>query len=543
MKELFEEIKMIIKNVTESIFYFRSQNDKRAYNISNQIMNLLQDLAVKMVENGFAGQTEELLFILQMALEAMDTRDSVKMADVLEDGLMPLLHQMQESIFEQEEELLTDYWGKNRLVLRGKDRGLYEKLIQVRDHVSDDYSISWAKTGDLVLSVMTEQGMYQLNSACNPWREAAIYAESALQGKACKECVVVGFGMGYHIEMLAKRPEIGKIIVLENDLTQLAITLGYRDFSQLFQNDRLCIVYCQEKEDYAKWLVGDKNRICCIWYPSVRVTSEKILREFLEDYWIQYSSIRNMGGILDSNFESNIEKEDEEISFLQPLFSQKTMILAAAGPSLDDNLEALKNLNRTDTILVCVGKIARKLLREGIRPDYIVMIDGLRGTRWQIREIEDCGVPLLYLSTCASSVVDAYQGKRYIAFQEGFPMAEEYAKEHQYALYQSGGSVATFAVDLGIKFGCKKIVCVGLDMGYPAERTHASGVGSKVADTKNLRQVESVSGQKIYTNKTLDIYRQWIEKRISEEKKTEFINVSNGARIHGMKEMALETAL
>ena len=89
---------------------------------------------------------------------------------------------------------------------------------------------------------------------------------------------------------------------------------------------------------------------------------------------------------------------------------------------------------------------------------------------------------------------------------------------------------------MGIRMGCKKIICVGLDLGYPGERSHASGVGHKIIDTGNMRQVEGVCGETVATSKTLDLYRRWIERRIAGEKKVEFVNSSKGARIHGMKE-------
>lgn len=106
--------------------------------------------------------------------------------------------------------------------------------------------------------------------------------------------------------------------------------------------------------------------------------------------------------------------------------------------------------------------------------------------------------------------------------------------------YQTGGSVATFALDMGIRLGCRKIICVGLDLGYVGEDSHAQGVGKKVADTDSLRQVEGVKGGMIYTSKTLDIYRKWIEKRIQRVSEVTLINASGGAKIHGMQELPLE---
>ena len=58
-----------------------------------------------------------------------------------------------------------------------------------------------------------------------------------------------------------------------------------------------------------------------------------------------------------------------------------------------------------------------------------------------------------------------------------------------------------------------------------------------------MRKVEGITSKYIYTSKTLDIYRRWIEKRIVGVKGTELLNASKGARIHGMKEVEAKDIL
>ena len=212
------------------------------------------------------------------------------------------------------------------------------------------------------------------------------------------------------------------------------------------------------------------------------------------------------------------------------------MLLIAAGPSFDDEIENLKRLlenkeKRTDICVVCVGKICRKLISQKIIPDYIVMIDANETTRWQISGVEDCGVPLIYLSTTAPNVVSEYKGKRYVAYQNGLEKSEEFAEKNKNTLFDTGGSVATFIIDLAIRFKAKRLICVGLDMGYTGDRTHASGTGVKITAKSRLKKIEAVGGGVAYAAKGLDIYRRWIERRIVTEKDTKFINASHGARI------------
>lgn len=74
---------------------------------------------------------------------------------------------------------------------------------------------------------------------------------------------------------------------------------------------------------------------------------------------------------------------------LSDTFRDKTMILLAGGPSLEEHWEKLRELSgREDIVMLCVGKVAQKVLAEKIRPDYLVMTDAKAGTRCRIRGIE-----------------------------------------------------------------------------------------------------------------------------------------------------------
>lgn len=537
MELLFEQIRELLHKITETIYFFRKQNDYKAFESSKTVIDLLQVYLGSLQ----AQDAQEYLPVLSMAMDTMEERDGTKLADLYEEGILPLLYQMQQNLFETSEDILKDCWGKNRRILKERFPELYRGVLECRENVPDQYQLSWAKTGDLVLEVLTDRGTVRLNSMCNPWQEAMLFTESSM---GAEEYLVLGFGMGYHVEFLLNQRNFGKVVVLESDINQLAIALSYRDLSQALQRWKLEVVYCPDTKEYLKYLSNIRENVkVCIWYPAVRALADASLRETLENYKIESSSAENMSVALRDNFNFNLEKKDEEVSVLRGIFKEKQVILAAAGPSLDDNLELLRQRDVSKTILVCVGKIAKKLIAAGITPDYIVMTDGHTKTGWRIRGIEECGVPLIYLSTAAYNVVHQYQGKRYIAFQKGYPEAEQYATEHGFETFETGGSVATFALDMLIRFECSKVICVGLDMGYRGDRTHAQGVGNDLADKGNLRKVEGIETEYIYTSRTLDIYRRWIEKRIHGVRGIEVINVSKGARIHGMKEEKLERIL
>lgn len=434
----------------------------------------------------------------------------------------------------------NDFWQSNLSILKKKDSKLYRVLNTFQDESDRIFYLDRTRDGDVVLSLEEEQKKIRLCSARNPRREAELFAK-ANRNESCEEYVVFGMALGYHVEALAKMTS-KKIVVLESDLEVLAICMRYRNLKELLEDTKVTIVYCKNPKDYIPWLDGEKEDIrYCMWEPAIKTTPDRSLREILENYKVIFASMEKQGELLVENFNKNQTLQDECVDVLSDTFRDKTMILLAGGPSLEEHWEKLRELSgREDIVMLCVGKVAQKVLAEKIRPDYLVMTDAKAGTRCRIRGIENSGIPLIYLSTVAAIVANEYESKRYIAYQEGMPEAEETAHKMGYTLYESGGSVATFVIDLGIRMHCKRIIVVGLDMGYPGEQTHAGGVGKKLVDTQNLRLVEGVGGRQVRTGKTLDIYRRWIERRIESETEIEWINASNGARIHGMKERTLE---
>lgn len=533
---LYEKIRDAIHIIKLIVYYFRTQKHDLAYHWVEKLSEILEECLVNLPQE----LAEEYLPVLKMSIEAADSQDAVWLSDIYTDGLLPLLYRTQEIVFEASDTLLTDYWKVNRRALKLRFPELYHKILEVRENIPDQYKVHWAKTGDLVMDVDLGEGESAMMSSIDPWEEALYYSESM----NAEEYLAVGFALGYHIELLSFQAQYKKLTILENDLNQLAIALSYRDLTYLLNNEKVFLAYCPKPEDYTKYFadVTEKTQVC-FWLPSVKKIQNAMLREALEDYAIKLSSVRSMNDELQRNFKENVLAEDKEVSAIKEIFYKKEVLFIAAGPSLDENIEILQKGNRSEMILLCAGKAALRLVNEGIVPDYIIVTDALARTRWQLEGIEDCGASLIYLSTTAQDVVKSYKGEKYIAFQKGYPEAENYACEHGYALFETGGSVATFALDLLLSFQCKRIICLGLDLGFPGEKTHTGDIGKSVNEIKNLRRVEGICTEYVYTSKPLDIYRKWIERRITNVKQTELLNASKGARIHGMKEIELKDYL
>lgn len=540
MKILFEEVKKMLHLVTQATYFYRKQNYIKGNVYAVEFVKCGEYFFDYIIKIGFNEGVELLFPIWKELLEASENGNETYLADIYESRLMPALFEMQDYIINKLDGEPLIYWEDNMSIIKDKDTVLYNILKEAKENNKREYIFNWSCTGDAVLSVRTEHyGKVPLSSSVNPWYEAVIYGDS-LDDIHTGNCIIIGLGMGYHVNYIVTSSYFNEIVVLENDLEQLRICMMYTNMKNTLLDDRVKIVLCNRAEDYAKWLKGktvDDVITYKIWYPSVKTIEDDVIRELLENYWVNTASAGHFANILLYNFENNQKLNDEPVDIIKNQFKNKDVVFIAAGPSLDNSFDYLRKIsNMSNIIIVCVGKIAKKLISENILPNYIIAIDGKKGTRWQTEGIENCGIPLIYLSTAAHNLVSEYNGKRFIAYQDGIESAKEYAKKNNLIIYQSGGSVATFAIDMLIRMESRRIICVGLDMGYINDSTHAGEIGRKLIDKRSLRKVEAVSGGRIYTSKTLDIYRRWIERRIENVKNIEFINASGGARINGMKE-------
>ena len=223
-------------------------------------------------------------------------------------------------------------------------------------------------------------------------------------------------------------------------------------------------------------------------------------------------------------------------------FKGKTVYLVAGGPSLNNSIDILKN-READSLILSVGTVVARLKKEGIQPDFAIVIDVSDTIYHQLNgNVDYEKTSLLYMISANAKAVASFAGEKYAIFQKGFNMAEDYAREHGFRLVNTGGSVSTTALDVCICLECRKVICLGLDLAYTGNRTHAEGTLGvvDVTQTQDLPTVKNVFGKMVPTSSSLSSFHKWIENRIADERRVEFVNVSDGAYIEGMKNVGTE---
>lgn len=523
-KLLFQTGKQLIKLIDKIIVLIYRQDYFKALKLVTPFVSELSnymELLLGQIENlltdGLNGSTEYTIAMLEGILAAQQSQDYILFADLMELQLQPFLMEIQT---------------------------ILGKKIKPIDSQDKMYELELTSSGEWTIAVKKESRFY-LHTNGVVWKEARTLAEQWYQIQK-DTYYIYGLGLGYHIQALLELDESIQVVVLEGNIDIVEYCKKYGIFSDLEKEERVKIIIDKTYQAVSKYLKQlDKNSTFVMHYPSIRAISQLHIREQLEEYFMQVNTIESQLNRLIRNFYSNIKNTSKYAQELEIKFKNKDIYLIAAGPSLDNNLEELKYVDREKSIILSVGTVLKKLLKAGICPDYGILTDGNSNIYSQVYEIEK-EIPLILLSTVHESILKYYKGDTYLLFQYEFELAEKFAEENNLFLVKTGGSVITTALDFCVQMNCSRIVLVGADMAYTGYRDHANGVSfGQNIEKQRFIMVEGIKAKEVPTTKNLNIYRKWIERYIREyQGDTKIINATEGgAKIHGILEQTLKETI
>lgn len=439
------------------------------------------------------------------------------------------------------------FFNKNIKLLEKKYPLIYKDIIKIIPN-EDNYEIIKTRTNQFTLKINQNNKSYFLHSRYNPIREAKNIAEENYN-ESVKNYIIFGLGFGYHVEQLMLMARNANFLIIETNKEVFKLALEYVDLSNIISSQRVNLYVTDDIvkiSEVLKDIFSLSDIKIVLHNTSMKVIPDNLvdIKYLLEEYRMKEFSFDKFAPLLEENFKSNIYNYDENVDILFNKFKDIPLYIVSAGPSLDKNIKELKKA-KGKGIILSVGRAVRSLLEENIKPDLIIITDPANYLyNMQLKGL-DINVPIIVLSTCDRNVMLKYKGKKLIAFQKGYPLAEKYAKNNNHKLIETGGSVATTALDVAIKMGCNPIIFVGQDLAFTDNRTHSKYTFSKdITIHDNLRKIEDVYGNTVYTPKNLYSYLRWIQNRIKREKNITFIDATEGgARIAGTKILTLKETI
>jgi hypothetical protein len=534
MKNIYNNNKYIIHTIKNSIFAFRKQNFDVGLRQFTFILNVLSQNMVEILKyksyfNEYLVTVEEevIMGILENITNAQKNHEYILLADLMELQLMPLVISWQEVIQSKEDIIaFEDQFEKNIEYLKDYNDSL-AKLVVSQPNIEDGYEVEPTTSGGVTIKVNRDNQEFYLLSNNDPQNAAEIFADTYYSPRISRY-QIFGMELLNNANALLGYKDTEYVDVYESDLNIIKLACRYGNLYYL-SIGRLNIYYDPDYTKFAKASQSDsENQVIAMHWPSIRNIRDIKIRERFEHLFMVDSSIRNQGDMMISNFISNVKHCDRYVDELLPKFQGKDVYIIAAGPSLDKNINQL-NVKPQNSIILAVGTVYKKLENMGISPDYIIVSDANRRVVGQVIGVRDNKVPMLILSTAYREFATRNEGEHYLICQQDFKEAEEYAKNNNYNLYKTGGSVTTTALDVSIRLGARRIILLGVDLAYTNNLAHATGTSRREHNgTEGLIPVKAIDGSTVYASKLFVMYREWIENRIRDEKDVEVIDATEG---------------
>lgn len=510
-----------MNGISELLSAIRIQNRRMSLECmsrtTRQLMAVLQTIVTcydDLYQLGLPWDLEYFQSVLSQIEEAQQVQDDILVGDLYELLMLPALQDVQNAIRSAGISLQMSTWFKDNLkVLEAKNQNLYQALQnynvdRTEQESETQYHIEPTSTGSYTMALEEGGERWYLHSNRDPIEEARLLAKHIYRLEK-EQYLLVGWGMGYLARELLRLDANMDLVVVEADLGILYHSLSYGDWREVLEHVK--ISWDPQWEQFQQWLDG--NREIIIFRPELRHIKNKIIRQELTNIADRKDGIDYHTNIFYQNARDNIRYSSHYVDEIESKIKGKRVVIVAGGPSLDRNIHILEQ-RPDDVVLLAVGTVFRLLIQKGISPDYVIVSDC--AIYKQIQGLEDITIPILLLATSDRRVSQYYKGPKYLICQKGYSLAFDYAKAHGYRLYESGGSVATLALDVAIRMKAASIAFIGLDLAYYGNRAHASGTESEIYAGYEFQQAEGVDGTMVNTSQSFVNYRKWMERRIQQ---------------------------
>ncbi len=402
-----------------------------------------------------------------------------------------------------------------------------------------------------------------LHSRYDPEGEARKSA-AALASSGADTLVVLGPGLFYSAEAALRELPEARVVAACADPAFLSACLDLRDLGGLLSDDRLSILAGGAPEGLL-WIferLGTRkvrvleSKAEAELYPEWYGRAKAILARWEAKETINTATLRRFGRLWVRNLARNLDEIPRHpgVAGLEGRFEGIPAVVAAAGPGLDEVLPLLSVL-RDRAVLVCVDTALRSVLRAGIEPDFLVVVDP---QYWNARHLDRCRAPRSVLVTEAavwpSILRIPFASVRLCASLYPLGTFAEGRAGGSKGRLGAGGSVATTAWDFARVLGCRPIYMAGLDLGFPGGRTHARASRFEqkaLAEGRRLRPpstylYEAYAGARprdarandggvVRTDERLALYSWWFESRMLRHPECTTRNLSaRGLAIPGM---------
>jgi hypothetical protein len=457
-----------------------------------------------------------------------------------------------------------NFYGSNIELIKKYRTELYDglKTINLEDREKSVEAVitTKAKDGNIIFQIEKRAKIYRLNSNYYPIEEAKRWVEQYNFDHFYKVISLFGYGNGMFAEQIIKKMHNDDLLLIyEPSLDIFLKVLEDFDLTEIIKNRHiiLSVVGINEKQfadsirDSVAWINLYSQIICCS--PQFEHIFEENYRDFLRIIRDNNSRAvvnRNTEAVLGEANACNVIRNLQYISVsnmatdlskIIPL--DIPVIIVAAGPSLDKNVQQLKAA-KGKSIIIATDTAINRLLSYNIIPDFTITLDPSKPTMFYTDD-RTKDIPLFYHMPSNHEIVSKHNGRKFIYNRDNYVSALLKDCKKSACFNATGGSVATAAFSVCISIGFKRIIMIGLDLAFSGNVTHAGGVqASDQQMQQQMVMVEDINGEMIPSPWNFYTFLLWFNDAIDVCKDVDVIDATEGgAKLKGATIMTLSEAI
>lgn len=454
-------------------------------------------------------------------------------------------------------------YENNMAALQEHYHAVYDKIVRQEVQYNPDFSvIETARNGEKIIKCFQDNQPVYLNSKYNPSNEADKYMCEAYDMPDESILVMYGLSNGAYVRAYLHQVKKHTICVIYEPSADIFMNMLHEiDISDLITSDRVHIAIEGINEELFGYTLDSRiqvynkdNNVCMAaphyiaLYPDAYQRFKRTLIDIYEKLYIVTNTAISYGKRVVRNDIGNMRyltgcRSSNDFKGKFP--ENMPAIVVAAGPSLDKNIDLLREV-KGKALVIVVDTAIKRVLKVGVIPDMIISIDMEKPVEmFENEKISD--IPFLADMDANIDVLDYVRPKNLIFCSSDSIIWDDLFKKagSEIRIMQNGGSVATAAISVLIEWGFKRIILMGMDLGFTSNKLYAGSESQEIeVDEDRYIYVKGIHEEEILVRKDYYIYLRWLEKIAGQFSDIDFIDATEGGtRKKNTRVMTLREAI
>lgn len=350
---------------------------------------------------------------------------------------------------------------------------------------------------------------HRVHAAGHPAEEARVWLADALRKTPDAAAVcVIGAGAGWVVEAAEALEHPPALLVFEPEPLLTLEWFARRDVTALIEAGRLMVLTGPAFAGAATaWralgrIVSDPplliHQVIAVARRDTTVAAARLAKRAFADAQANEHARRRFATPYLLNTLRNVPAltTESDVSALFDAYHGMPVVVAAAGPSLNRNLEELRPW-RDRVVLVAADTALRPTLAAGLAPDFVVAVDPGAANARHLTGLPPCeGTCLVAEPSVQRSSLHAFRGRTYffrVAPHHPWPWLGTVGIE--VATLRAWGSVLVTALDFAVRLGGDPVVLIGADLAYTNGQPYCRGTvyeddwAARVATGERLEEI------------------------------------------------------